>query len=293
MTLSFHRRSYRVEFDGGSGHRLAGIVDRPSLSTTADPEEALPEDVPVVVFSHCFTCSKDLKAITRISRRMSERGVAILRFDMTGLGGSGGDFSRTHFSTNLADLGAAIRFATQALGPVRGLIGHSFGGAASLGVAAGMATSVGEPIRDRLRDAIAGVVTIAAPSDTQHLATLLETMNPAIASEGVGDVSIGGRSWTIRREMTADFRSHRLADSLGKVQCPVMAFHSPVDQTVGYDHALRISSLIHDRDGLPACSLITLPGADHLFVREPEDAIVVADTAATFFRRYANGRREE
>lgn len=287
MTTPYHRRSYRVEFEGGSGFRLAGIIDRPSIDPSEISDGPLPEGVPSVVFSHCFTCSKDLKAITRISRRLAECGVAVLRFDMTGLGGSGGDFSRTSFSTNLADLSAAIEFANRTLGPVGGLIGHSFGGAASLGVAAAMTDSSGERLNDSMRSQLGAVITIAAPSDTQHLATLLETMNPAIATEGIGEVSIGGRSWTIRREMTADFRVHRLADSLTRIQCPVLAFHSPVDQTVGFDHALRIASLIHDSEGMPACSVIALPEADHLFVNEPLDAIFVADTAAGFLRRYA------
>lgn len=288
MPTPYVRRSYRVEFEGGSGYRLAGIVDRPSLNETGDANEPLPEGVPIAVFSHCFTCSKDLKAITRISRRLAELGVAVLRFDMTGLGGSGGDFSWTSFSTNLADLSAAIAFASRTLGPVGGLIGHSFGGAASLGVAAGMPHSNGIRLSDPMRSQLAAVVTIAAPSDTQHLATLMETMNPAIATDGIGDVSIGGRSWTIRREMTADFRFHRLADSLNQIRCPVLAFHSPVDQTVSFDHALRISSLIHDSDGMPHCSVVALPGADHLFVKEPQDANFVAETASAFIRRYAS-----
>lgn len=283
---SFIRKSYRVEFEGGSGFPLAGIVDRPVAHSDDATNSSLPDGVPVVVFSHCFTCSKDLKAITRISRRLAELGVAVLRFDMTGLGGSGGDFSNTHFSSNLADLSAAIRFARSELGTVDGLIGHSFGGAASLGIASGIEFETTKPMIDSDRESIGAVITIAAPSDTQHLATLLETMNPAIASEGVGDVVIGGRTWTIRREMTDDFRKHCLADRLNQIRCPVLAFHSPVDQTVSYDHALRIAGLIEDRTGLPACSIVTLAGSDHLFVKHPNDAIFVAETAGAFLRRY-------
>ncbi len=285
----FKRRSYRVEFEGGAGFRLAGIVDRPVVAAddaATDDAAPLPSNVPVVVFSHCFTCGKDIKAIARISRRMSELGVAVLRFDMTGLGGSQGDFSHTNFSTNLADLTAAIRFATQSLGPVTGLIGHSFGGAASLGVAAGLPHAVGEQLTVAEREAIRAVVAIAAPSDTQHLASLMEVMNPAIVTDGVGDVVIGGRTWTIRQETLDDFRSHQLADQLDQIRCPVMVFHSPVDQTLGFDHALRIAGLVHDQDGLSQASVIALPGADHLLISHPSDATFVAETAAVFLRRY-------
>ncbi|TWU18398.1 alpha/beta hydrolase family protein [Allorhodopirellula heiligendammensis] len=283
----FKRRSYRVDFLGGANFQLAGIVDQPTLAgESGEPSAAV--SGPVAVFSHCFTCNKDLKAITRISRRLAECGIAVLRFDMTGLGGSEGDFSNTNFSTNMADLAAAVRFATETLGPVTALIGHSFGGAASLATAAGMPFNDDAELSTELRKRLAAVISIAAPSDTQHLADLLLRMNPEIQSNGRGDVTIGGLTWSIRREMLDDFRSHRLADYLNRIRSRVLAFHSPVDQTLGYDHALRIASLIEDEQGLPRCSLLTLSDADHLLVNNPADAQYVADMSAAFLRRYAS-----
>lgn len=264
--------SYRVKFDGSEGFALAGIVDRPAgVDFTG---------MPVVVFSHCFTCNKDLKAIVRISRAIASHGISVLRFDMTGLGGSEGDFSHTNFTTNLADLRAAIKFASGELGPVTALMGHSFGGAASLAIA-------GETSGTSI--ALRAVVSLAAPSDTVHLAKLLSTMNPAIDRDGVGVVSIGGRSWTIRREMLADFRTHDLTGLISRIECPTLLFHSPVDQTVGLDHAIRIMGLIQSspQTAAPAASLITLAGADHLLVRDAADLDLVADSAAAFLLRYA------
>lgn len=286
VLAGFQRRSYRVRFDGGNGSALTGIVDRPIRPGDA-PDSATPPWHPTAVFSHCFTCNKDLKAITRISRRLAEYGVAVLRFDMTGLGGSEGDFADTNFSTNLADLAAAIRFAHESLGPVTALIGHSFGGAASLATAAAMPVQNGTPLSDELRRPITALISIAAPSDTKHLADLLQRMNPEIQSHGRGDVQIGGRTWSIRREMLDDFRSHPLADYLNRIRCRVLAFHSPVDQTLGYDHALRIAGLVEDENGLPACSLLTLRGADHLLIKNPADVEYVCEISASFLRRYA------
>ncbi|TWT67516.1 alpha/beta hydrolase family protein [Allorhodopirellula solitaria] len=285
----FQRRSNRVRFEGGNGFALAGIVDRPTPVDEQGSEPA-PLPYPVAVFSHCFTCNKDLKAITRISRGLAERGITVLRFDMTGLGGSEGDFSQTNFSTNLADLAAAIRFADESLGPVSALIGHSFGGAASLATAAGMPIPSGISLPEELRLQLKAVISIAAPSDTKHLADLLERMNPEIESQGRGDVVIGGMTWTICREMLADFRSHSLADHLNRIRSQVLAFHSPVDQTLGYDHALRISGLIEDEKGLPGCSLITLSGADHLLIKNPADAELITQMSAAFLHRYATDR---
>jgi len=271
------RISRRVRFMGGAGFELAGIVDHTSASPSVDKSTPVQ---PLVVFSHCFTCNKDLKAIVRISRALAMSGVTVLRFDMTGLGGSDGDFSRTNFSTNVADLRAAIQYASQHVGPVTGLIGHSFGGAASLAVA-------GDP--DENERSLRGVATLAAPSDTQHLADLVDILNPSIATTGAGEISIGGRLWTITREMTADVRSHRLGDSISKVRVPLMVLHSPVDETVDFSEATSIVRLASQRPpGIvsPPVSLIALDGSDHLLANHPGDLVYVAELFAAFFKRH-------
>ncbi|KAA1259110.1 Alpha/beta hydrolase family protein [Rubripirellula obstinata] len=257
------RKSYRVTFPGSMGFPLAGIVDRP------DPIESA---TPVLVLSHCFTCNKDLKAIVRISRGLADRGIAVLRYDMTGLGGSGGDFSRTSFTSNLNDLRTAIEFASNEIGVVTGLMGHSFGGAASMAFAGENSDSTPKP---------KALITLAAPSDTSHLATLLDAMNPAIKTDGVGDVDIGGYVWTIRDTMTADFRSHDLPALISQIEIPTLIFQSPDDTTVSYDHALRIASLLKNHG-----SIISLPGADHLLSAQPDIELVTATTAA-FLIRYS------
>lgn len=265
------RKSYRVTFTGSLGFPLAGIIDRP------DPPEST---TPVLVLSHCFTCNKDLKAIVRISRGLAERGISVLRYDMTGLGGSGGDFSHTSFTSNLNDLRTAIEFASGELGQVTGLMGHSFGGAASMSIAGAVAGSVDrEPSQSTAKPK--ALITLAAPSDTIHLATLMDALNPAIASEGVGDVNIGGYTWTIRDSMTSDFRSHDLPASIARIDIPTLIFQSPDDTTVSYDHALRIATLLRDH----GC-IFSLPGADHLLSAQSDIEVVTATTAA-FLHRYA------
>lgn len=270
------RKSYRVKFAGGAGFDLAGIIDRPDVQEDSIDTGSLP----VAVFSHCFTCNKDLKAIVRISRGLAEQGIAVLRFDMTGLGGSEGDFSHTNFTTNAADLRAAIQFAGTELGPVTTLIGHSFGGAVSLFIA-------GQPAAELPGAQLAAVVALAAPSDTKHLAELLVAKNAEIQSTGAGDVSIGGREWTIRRQMLDDFRQHDLPAVIPKIAIPTMLMHSPTDKTVSFDHAIRIMGLIQNSlEEAPAISLVSLQGADHLLANQPSDIDFVTATAAAFIRRY-------
>ena len=267
------RKSYRVRFQGGVGFTLAGIVDRPDDQI----------DAPVAVFSHCFTCNKDLKAIVRISRALADHGIAVLRYDMTGLGGSDGKFSETNFSTNLADLKSAVHYANAQIGPVTSLIGHSFGGAVSLAFA-------GQPLESENDDHanLKALITLAAPSDTTHLATLLTRFDPNIELTGSGQVTIGGTDWDIDQQMLDDFRRHDLPHMITQIKAATLLFHSPSDATVSFDHALRIIGLIQNspvNDKLP--SLISLHNADHLLVDPPENIQFVADTTAAFLQRYA------
>ena len=259
------RKSYRVRFAGGSGYDLAGILDHPGGRVQA-----------VVLFTHCFTCNKDLKAIVRISRGLAELGFAVLRYDLTGLGGSDGDFSHTNFNTNQADLKAAAAFLADELGGPDFLIGHSFGAACSL--------SLTEEL-----ESVRGTVSIAGPSDTLHLADILHDLDSDIAATGLGSVTIGGRKYVIRDQLLKNLRSHDLPAKLRHVSKPVLLFHSPVDETLGFEHALRLFGFLTHRTGYdpepsPA-SLIALPGADHLLTSNPLDIDFVVAVVAAWFDR--------
>ena len=138
------RNSQRIHFDGPRG-KLAGILEFPNSDVRG-----------WILFSHCFTCNKDIKAIVRISRGLSDRGWGVLRYDFSGLGGSEGVFAETNFTTNCEDLLAANEYLARNNTPARFLFGLSFGGAASLAMA------------EKLPN-ILGVIALAAPSDTQQI----------------------------------------------------------------------------------------------------------------------------
>jgi len=255
--------SVRTEFTGGNGYRLAGIFDIP-----AAPPQA------TGLFTHCFTCNKDLKAIVRISRGLAAEGFLTLRYDLTGLGGSQGDFSETNFSTNQSDLLAATEHLSHEHQAPSYLIGHSFGGACSLSMAGQIAS-------------VKAVVALAAPSDTHHLADLLDRMDPAIRSTGAGSVTIGGRTYAIHQQMLDDFRSHDITERITRLEKPVLLLHSPVDETLGFEHATRLYSLLSAGKNAPSVSLVSLPGADHLLVRNPADISFVTEVLAAWLRRNA------
>lgn len=273
------RTSQRVQFPGHEGNLLAGIMELPEGSPRG-----------FILFSHCFTCNKDLKAIVRISRTLADRGWGVLRYDFTGLGNSEGDFRQTNFTTNREDLRAAARYLANDYQRADFLIGHSFGGAASMSLANELD--------------VQGVITIASPSDTHHLATLLLRMDPNIETHGQGSVTIGGRTYTILRQMVKDFRSHDLRAMVDEMTKPLLAFHSPSDETVDFRHAIvncgfekspthPISPLesppLVAQSHLPSPqmqrSLISIPNSNHLLTSNDDDCNYVAEITDAWCQR--------
>jgi alpha/beta superfamily hydrolase len=260
------RQSQRVYFPGHSGDMLAGIVDLP---------ESEPKDY--LIFAHCFTCTKDIKAVVRISRWLAQHGYGVLRFDFTGLGESKGDFSSTNFSTTRIDLRAAVDFMRDNYRTPVALMGLSLGGAACMSIAS------------EYKDLV-GVVTLAAPSDTQHLARLLLRMDPTITANGIGEVEIGGRKYVIKQQMIDDLLNFDLPALIQTIKKPMLVFHSPNDRTVHIDQAYRIEQLTRTADysvesTKRGTSFISLPGSDHLLIENPVDIPYVASVINVWLHR--------
>jgi putative redox protein len=253
----------RVRFPGARGQQLAARIDRP-----ADEPRAW------ALFAHCFTCSKDLKGARWISRALAEQGIGVLRFDFTGIGESEGDFSDTDFSSNLDDLVAAADFLRAAQRAPKILVGHSLGGAAVLAAAA------------RIPEAVA-VATLAAPSDPAHLGGTLLRLAPELERSGRAELTLGGRSFLIRRELLDDLAAQRLEPAIARLGRALLILHSPTDDTVGIEHAARIyQAARHPK------SFVSLDDADHLLSRE-RDARYAATVLAAWASRYAPGVSEE
>jgi uncharacterized OsmC-like protein/fermentation-respiration switch protein FrsA (DUF1100 family) len=248
--------SERFQFPGADGSQLAAALE-------------LPEGKPLAfaLFAHCFTCGKDVLAAKRIAVALAAKGIAVLRFDFTGLGSSEGDFANSTFSSNVADLVRAadhLRETRQA--PVI-LIGHSLGGAAVLAAAA------------QIPEAKA-VVTIAAPSDPAHVTHLFADRLDDIRKQGKVEVSLAGRPFQIKREFFDDIAEHNLMAHVAKLHKALLIMHSPTDDTVGIDNATRIFvAAKHPK------SFVSLAGADHL-LSDRRDGMYVADVIAAWAERY-------
>ncbi|MBK8979148.1 MAG: OsmC family protein [Planctomycetes bacterium] len=246
----------KVEFPNAAGELLAGRLELP-----AGPPRAF------ALFAHCFTCSKDVAAASRVSRALAARGFGVLRFDFTGLGSSDGDFANTSFSSNVTDLVAAARYLREHHGPARVLVGHSLGGAAVLAAAR------------QLDDALA-VVTIGAPSEPSHVRGLFADRTCDIRRAGRAEVEIAGRRFTIAAPFLDDLDEQQLLASLPRLGKAVLVMHSPIDEVVSIEHARRIyDALTHPK------SFVTLDDADHLLTRRA-DGEYVAEVLAAWSTRY-------
>ncbi|WP_299428529.1 bifunctional alpha/beta hydrolase/OsmC family protein [uncultured Shimia sp.] len=248
----------RITFAGHAGDSLAARLDMPEGPHLA-----------TAVFAHCFTCSKDIPAARRIAARLATMGIAVLRFDFTGLGHSEGEFANTHFSSNVADLVAAAKYLEgEGMAPDL-LIGHSLGGAAVLRAA-------------RHIPSAKAVVTLGAPSDPAHVAHQFHAHTDQIASEGQATVSLGGRPFEIRKAFLDDISNQNLSKCIANLNKALLVLHAPRDSTVGIENAAQIfEAAKHPK------SFVTLDDADHL-ITNPKDAEYAAEVISGWVGRYLN-----
>lgn len=249
-------QSEKVEFPGHSGELLAGRLDVPDGPPRSH-----------ALFAHCFTCTKDIASASRIARALTEAGIAVLRFDFTGLGHSKGEFANTNFSSNVDDLTAAARHMEERGIAPSLLIGHSLGGAAVIAAAGGL-----DPVR--------AVVTLGAPADPGHLARLFQGSEAEIEEKGEATVQLVGRPFTIRRQFLEDIRRGSILDHAGSLRRALLVMHAPRDDVVGIENAGAIfGAAKHPK------SFISLDDADHLITRK-RDSEYVARTIASWASRY-------
>jgi len=245
-----------IRFPGTQGQELAAMLDAPPGAPLA-----------YALFAHCFTCSKDSKAAAYVAQALAAQGIATLRFDFTGLGASTGEFADTSFSSNVADLLAAVDWLRAHRAAPQILIGHSLGGAAVLAAAA------------RVPEARA-VATIGAPFEPAHVAQLVDSGRAEIESKGEARVNIGGRPFLVRKQFLDDLAAQRPAETIGALRKALIVFHSPRDAVVGIDNAAQIfMAAKHPK------SFVSLDDADHLLTSH-EHAAYAAQVLAAWASRY-------
>lgn len=248
----------RITFPGHDGNELAARLDMPQGPHLA-----------TALFAHCFTCSKDIPAARRIAARLASMGIAVLRFDFTGLGHSEGEFANTTFTSNADDLTAAATYLTaRGMAPSL-LIGHSLGGAAVLKARASIAS-------------VRAVVTIGAPFDPQHVTHNFADAVSQINRDGAAEVSLGGRPFCISKTFIDDIARNSLEPAITDLNAALLILHAPRDETVSIDNASQIFlAAKHPK------SFVTLDDADHLITRA-NDAEYGANVIAAWVSRYVD-----
>ncbi|HMB92446.1 MAG TPA: bifunctional alpha/beta hydrolase/OsmC family protein [Rhodothermales bacterium] len=257
-------RFEKITFENDQGDVLAARLDLPIDG----------EPIAYALFAHCFTCTKNLNAVGNISNALTQRGIAVLRFDFTGLGESEGDFSDTNFSSNIDDLLAAAVFMEATYAAPTILVGHSLGGAAVLQAAHQLSS-------------IKAVVTIGAPFDPEHVTHLFDTSLDEIEHAGCARVNLGGRPFTVKKQFIDDLKAQRVEGRLAALKRPLLIFHAPIDQTVGVENAALIfKAAKHPK------SYISLDTADHL-LSDPADSMYVGTVLAAWALKYVGARQAQ
>jgi putative redox protein len=230
-----------VVFENSSGHSLSGVLDTPETPPVA-----------YALFAHCFTCSKNLKAATNIARSLNDAGIAVLRFDFTGLGQSEGEFADTNFSSNVADLLAAVDFMAREYVAPAILIGHSLGGTAVLQAAPEVSAAV-------------AVVTIGSPSEPVHVARMFSGSRDELSEHGEATINLGGRPFRMKQQFLDDLEQQDLRSSIGSLRKALLVMHAPLDNIVEIDNASALfAAAKHPK------SFVSLDDADHLLSRETD-----------------------
>ncbi len=257
-------KSEKITFAGADGDQLAARLDLPEGKPQA-----------YALWAHCFSCTKDIYAASRVAGGLTAHGIAVLRFDFTGLGASEGDFANTNFSSNVGDLVAAADHLRDNFEAPKMLIGHSLGGAAVLAGAG------------RVPEADA-VCTIGAPADPADVAHLFQDSRAEIEDKGEAEVLLAGRPFRIKKQFLEDIESQKLERDIAAMKKALLVFHSPIDAIVGIDNAAHIfQAAKHPK------SFVSLENADHLLSRK-EDAAYGADVIAAWAARYiCSGRAAE
>ncbi len=246
-----------LDIKASDGKKLHGYLELPA---DQKPRQ-------YAIFTHCFTCNSNFAAVRNISRGLTNEGFGVVRFDFTGLGKSEGDFADSNFSVNIQDIETVNEYISQHYAPPTLLVGHSFGGTASL-----MAAS-------RL-DNIKAVVTIGSPAEAEHVKHLFKTDIPEIKEKGEAQVNIGGRPFKIKNQFIQDITGSKVLDVVSHLKKPLLILHSPQDSIVAIENAAKIyHSAFHPK------SFVSLDGADHMLTGK-EDSLYVSTMISAWASRY-------
>jgi pimeloyl-ACP methyl ester carboxylesterase len=219
---------------------------------------------PQVVFLPGFRSDMTGEKATALTAYCAARGQAMLRFDYSGHGASGGRFEDGTIGRWAADALAVID--RQSEGPLV-LVGSSMGGWIALLAARA------RPQR------VAGLIGIAAAPDFTEL-LMWQAMSfeqrATLMRDGVLRVpSQYGEPYPITRALIEEGRNHLLLNASIALDCPVRLLHGQCDPDVPWEFALRIADQLTSQD----VRTILVKDGDHRLSR-PQDLELLRQTLA-------------
>ena len=247
----------KIAFPNAAGHQLAGYVQLPA---DRDPRH-------FALLAHCFSCTKNARALREIARALNQEGFGVMRFDMTGLGESEGAFGEAGFAANIGDIVAAYAYLAEAHRAPALVVGHSLGGTAALCAGA-------------MLPEVRAVVTIGSPSEAGHTTHLFAESLAEIEARGRATVRLQGRPFELSLDFVRSLTEANVAEAIAQSRKALLILHSPQDKTVGIEHAERIYvKARHPK------SFGSLDGADHMLT-DPGDARYAGQLIAAWVGRY-------
>jgi putative redox protein len=222
------------------------------------------------IFSHCFTCSKDILTVYRISKQLAQHGIATLRFDFAGLGESEGEFIDTSFSSSQLDLLAAADYLAREYQAPQLLIGHSLGGTTALACAGQI-------------ESVKAVVTIASPSQPAHV---LHHFGSALAELSAGrnaSIVVAGKSYAFKPQFIEDLKQHDMKQTLARLSKAALIFSVANDALVEASNAEEIQQWLAGES-----IIINLENTDHL-ISDKASTSDIAERISDWYKLYIYG----
>ncbi len=259
-------RSEDVTVTTPAGHVLTGTLTIPKnangrvpavVTITGSGQQDRDEFIPLVPGFRIFR---------QVADTLGRRGIAALRMDDRGIGGSGGDVNGT--SADFADdirAGVAFLHARAEIDPARiALIGHSEGGMiapmvaatdprlAAIVLMAGPAQSGRTIIDFQLRNGVMNDTTIpAAAKDSAFAAHLVQFDSTAA-----------------RAPWMRYFLAHDPLPTIRRVQQPVLILQGGTDQQVTPEQAHALDAALRAA-GNPRVRTVVFTDRNHLFLHDP------------------------
>ncbi len=245
----------QVYFKNHLDEKLAGTLHLPEKTSASG-----------IIIGHCFTCSRHTRVLQQLSRKLTDAGFNVLRFDFSGNGQSEGTFVDMSLSKHVEEMKSAAAFVSGHTGSRWiGLAGHSMGGNIALLSA------------EKSENVYATCLLASRLSGSKASHFLTAAQQSELAKRGRVAFTSRGRLLEISKDFFADANRYDMAEVVRSFKKPLLIIHGDQDEIVPVDESIQAQ-----QQNPAAITLSVIAGADHLFSLE-EHRRQVAEKACDWF----------